>query len=244
MDKTHRPFVYSLSPCGATLESAQAVAGVADMYRITGDWHDCVPASEGGANWNCTGRPSWGPPGLATHFVAAHTVETMIGQPSFPDLDMLTPYHNASNDPAFRLQMTLWAITRSPLFYGGDLRSTELRAEDFKLLTNREVLAVSDSSSHNRQVLARPADGVYAWAASASLDSGGGLYVALFNTGAVTRRVSVGFSELGISAKAVCAVQDLWTHEPRGNATGKAAATLPATTGAELWRLRCGNQQQ
>ena len=47
-----------------------------------------------------------------------HVVESMIGvDGSFPDLDALTPYLNASDDRDFRLQMSFWAITRSPLFY-------------------------------------------------------------------------------------------------------------------------------
>ena len=44
--------------------------------------------------------------------------------------------------------MTLWAITRSPLIMGGDLR--HLDAATLALLTNREVLAVNQSSSENQ----------------------------------------------------------------------------------------------
>jgi hypothetical protein len=57
---------------------------------------------------------------------------------SFPDLDMLNPYHNSSTDPNFRAQMTLWAIARSPLIYGADIRGAS-SARDFALLTNAEA---------------------------------------------------------------------------------------------------------
>ena len=118
MQKTGRDFVYSLSPGGRTLKAAQEVSKVADMYRITGDWHDCVSVKATGFRWNCTGRADFGRLGLQEHFTNMHVVESMIGvDGSFPDLDALTPYLNASDDRDFRLQMSFWAITRSPLFY-------------------------------------------------------------------------------------------------------------------------------
>ena len=48
-------------------------------------------------------------------------------------------------------QVTFWAINRSPLFIGLDLRSVK-KASDLQLLTNPEVLEVTDTSSFNRQV--------------------------------------------------------------------------------------------
>jgi hypothetical protein len=55
-----------------------------------------------------------------------------------------------AQDPGFRFQMTLWAIVRSPLFIGLDLRQVD--AADLTLLTNDAVLAVNSRSSGNRQV--------------------------------------------------------------------------------------------
>ena len=70
---------------------------------------------------------------------------------------MLNPYKNAKDDPDFKLQMTLWAITRSPLIYGADIREPSLTADDFALMTNERVLAVSANSRGNRQVLSEGA---------------------------------------------------------------------------------------
>ena len=48
--------------------------------------------------------------------------------------------------------MTLWSIFRSPLMLGGDLPSND--AWDLSVLTNKEVLAVNQESSHNRELSA------------------------------------------------------------------------------------------
>ena len=242
MQKTGRDFVYSLSPGGRTLKAAQEVSRVADMYRITGDWHDCVSVKATGFRWNCTGRADFGRPGLQEHFTNMHVVESMIGvDGSFPDLDALTPYLNASDDRDFRLQMSFWAITRSPLFYGADIRSPDLTADDFKLLTNREVLKVNEGSSHNRQISATP-EGAYVWAAQAPKVTSRypELYVGLFNIGERPQRVGVSFRALGVSAGARCKAMDLWTGAPVGlRVPGEVGALLPPRNGAELYRLEC-----
>lgn len=150
---------------------------------------------------------------------------------------MLSPYNNSRDDKGFQLQMTLWAITRSPLFYGGDLRSPSLTAADFALLTNREVLAITDNTSHNRQVSATK--DTYVWAADSA--DGNHIYVALFNIGTQPVTVSATFEQLGVNSKAhTCDVHDVWTHTALAPMTGQVAAHLSGPDGAVLWRLsRC-----
>jgi hypothetical protein len=105
--KSGREMIYSLSPGGENripqlVADAKEIAASVNIYRITGDWH--------GGN-------------LEHHFqvAAAMSGASLIGGPSFnsvgsfPDLDMLNPYTNASSDPNFKAQMTFWAINRSPL---------------------------------------------------------------------------------------------------------------------------------
>jgi alpha-galactosidase len=72
--------------------------------------------------------------------------------------------------------MSLWAIARSPLIFGGDM--TRMDTFTLSLLTNAEVLAVDQSSSGSRQLFNR--DGLIGWVASVrgSEDK----YLALFNT--------------------------------------------------------------
>jgi hypothetical protein len=226
------PTVYSLSPGNAaTSTMGKNISGIADMYRITSDWHDCED-------------PKWGRDcgNLTEHFSQAHEFESLIGKPSFPDQDILSPYNltKDANDPAFRFQMTLWVITRSPLFIGLDLANTTLQASDLTLLTNVNVLEVNSNSSGNRQVLA-VSGGRYVWAAEAKASTAQErvLYVALFNNGGSPNNVDVTFAQLGLpTGLAKCEVHDLWTGKQEVAATGgKMSRTLPATTGAELYRL-------
>ena len=100
IDKAGHPTTYSLSPGnGATLEQGQNISHVADMYRITSDWHDCEDGRWGKGCGNFT-----------EHFAQAHAFESLIGHPSFPSQDALSPYNSVAdpNDTAFRFQMTFW----------------------------------------------------------------------------------------------------------------------------------------
>lgn len=272
MTNSGRKFVYSLSPGGGNnLANAQAVAQVADMYRITGDWHDCksrwrwdaggMRPGPAGQMWNCTKNarlPStvWGRPGLHEHFTNAVVTESMIGNGSYPDPDALTPYMNATDDQDFRLQMTFWAIQRAPLFTSLDMRSPEMTAEDFKLLTNRAVLAVNEASSQNRQLSATcddprgPMDPFFdiavckfVWAA---LAPDGGRYLALMNIGTSAQHVSVDLLELGVRRAEGCAVTDLWRGEKVEVIEGGrlVARDLPAVNGAELYHLQCAEDDR
>ena len=51
---------------------------------------------------------------------------------------------------ASQAQMTLWSMTRSPLIYGADMRSASLTQDDFALMLNPEVLAITKTSTKNR----------------------------------------------------------------------------------------------
>jgi hypothetical protein len=226
------PTVYSLSPGGKCNRSmGKNISEVADMYRITGDWHDCQDGRWGKHCGN-----------LTEHFQQAHEFESLIGLPSFPDLDILSPYNvtNDANDPGFRFQMTLWVIVRSPLFIGFDLTDTSLQPSDLALLTNADVLEVNAHSSGNHQVSAM-SGGRYVWGAEAAASTAHQrvLYVALLNNGFTEQTVSVDFSQLGLPAGlSKCEVRDLWTGKQGADATGgKVTRVLPATTGAELYRL-------
>ena len=114
-------------------------------------------------------------------------------------------------------------------------------AEDFALLTNRDVLAVNSASSHNRQVSAScdgPQACKYVWAA---LAPDGGRFIALMNIGDDAQEVSVPLPELGIAPTAKCVVRDLWRGEeaPHARRRDVLAANLPAQNGAELYHLQC-----
>jgi len=236
IQKSGRPMTYSLSPGGGNrslngtdeIPLAAAVANITNLYRITDDWH-------GGD--------------MKYHYAVAHAMEPFIGAVglggdlSFPDLDMLNPYTNAKDDLDFKLQMTLWAIARSPLMYGADIRDPSLTAADFALMTNARVLDVQVKSVKNRQIYSK--GGVVVWAAmganaatlSDSSSADPTAYVALMNYNTHPVNASVTYQQLGSLAVSSCTVINLWSGQSLGTVEAAVTAQLAASNGAALYSL-------
>jgi hypothetical protein len=123
--------------------------------------------------------------------------------------------------------MTLWAIFRSPLMAGGELRDTD--PWTLSLLTNPEVLQVNQASSGNRPV-SRSGSGI-AWSAAGP---GGEVFVALFNVGDRPASVAASWNDLGVTGPR--SVRDLWRRAEDGRAEGSVERRLPPH-GAALLRL-------
>jgi alpha-galactosidase len=213
--KTGRPMVLSLSPGETPVIRAEHVRNHAQLWRISDDFWDEWAMLEAQfvrlENWNPWRRPG-----------------------AWPDADMLPLGRLALGDRDTRFTpaeqqtvMTLWAIARSPLIMGGDLR--HLDAPTLALLTNREVLAVNQASTDNQPHFVL--DGTRVWTARAA---NGDAYLALFNTGKAEREVGFKLAPLGIDS---AEVTDLWTEQPLGSHTGSFSAALPSH-GAGLYRLR------
>lgn len=234
-----RPIVYSLSPGGNPNRTAQAksVARFANMYRVTGDTWD---------HWSM----------LEDHFdTAAELADAGVigaegpgGSKSFPDLDMLPlgyvtkagddhriPDHwtSLTKDEQTTL-MTLWAMARSPLIYGGDARL--LGSEDgqftLKLLTNPEMLRVSAESSNNHQV--RVVEGERVWAAQGRQHE---TIAAFFNTGDEDKTMTASLSLLGVDGRFPgVSVRDLWAQQALDDVTDEISVEVPSH-GARLLSL-------
>lgn len=154
-----RNITYSLSPGGGNNRTVGAgeVSKYVNMYRVTGDTWD---------HWSM----------LEDHFVTASEMADAkligaagpAGSKSFPDLDMLPlgfvtqpgdshklPNHmsNLTKDEQTQL-MTIWAMARSPLVFGGDARvlGTAKNKLTLELLTNKDMLDISDNSFNNHEV--------------------------------------------------------------------------------------------
>jgi hypothetical protein len=213
---TGRPIILSLSPGETPVPRGDHVRRYAQMWRISDDFWDEWPLLDAQftrlENWNPHRRPG-----------------------AWPDADMLPlgrlalGERNTKFTPAEqRTLMTLWSIARSPLIMGGDLR--HLDAATLALLTNPEVIAVNQHSIANQPHFVE--DGMRVW--TARPEGSADRYVALFNTTDKPREVGVDFRWLGIHSPV--RVRDLWDRKPRGTATSRLVATLPAH-GAGLYRL-------
>jgi hypothetical protein len=115
---------------------------------------------------------------------------------------------------------TLWAIAKSPLFTGDDL--TKLDSYGLSLLTNREVIALNQSSAPPAEPVTA-SDPQQVWAAK---NPNGTYTVALFNMSDAPASVTANWSTLGFKGKA--SVRDVWNQENLGSYTDKITQALPA----------------
>jgi len=192
------------------------VSRFAQMWRISDDFWD-----------------EW--PMLLAQFTRLENWNPVRREGAWPDPDMLPLGRLAlgARDTRFtpdeqRTLMTLWAITRSPLIMGGDLR--HLDEATLALLTNREVIEVDQHSTDNQPHFER--DGVRLWSAKAP--SGSNRYAALFNISHVPRTASLPLARLDLAGPV--AVRDLWEGRDLGAMSGAVTADLPPH-GAALYRL-------
>jgi len=162
IDKTGRPIVLSLSPGATPVSAGPHVMNHANMWRITDDFWD-----------------QWGL--LYAMFERLDVWTPFRGPGHFPDADMLplgiidfNRPTKFTRDEQYTL-MSLWAIGRSPLIFGGDM--TRLDDLTKELLTNPEMLKVNQESTNNRQLYNNK--NLIAWAAD--IPGNTGKYVALFN---------------------------------------------------------------
>jgi alpha-galactosidase len=168
IDQTGRKIVFSTSPGETPMANAEHIKKHANMWRIIGDFWD---------NW----------PQLYAEFEVCSRWAPHIGNGHFPDADMLPlgrigiraergddRMSGFTRDEQITL-MSLFAIFRSPLMFGGDLPSND----DFtlSLLTHKEILAVNKYSQNNKQLFRK--DDLIAW--TADDPQSGDKYLALFN---------------------------------------------------------------
>jgi alpha-galactosidase len=201
--KSGASIILSLSPGPAPISEAAGLRNNAQMWRISDDFWD---------DWKL----------LKKQFDYTRDWAPFIGKDdSWPDADMLplgklriTDKNGAPQQTRFTLDeqqtvMTLWSMFRSPLIFGGDLPSAD--SATLALLTNREVLAIDQNSSDNRQAFERR--NLRAWLAAApkSQDK----YVAVFNLGDAAEAIHLNWTELGIQV-ANPSVRDLWLHKDLG----------------------------
>lgn len=162
IDKTGRPIVLSLSPGATPVDKGAHVKDYANMWRITDDFWD-----------------QWGL--LYAMFERLDVWTPFRGPGHFPDADMLplgiidfNRPTKFTKDEQYTL-MSLWAIGRSPLIFGGDM--TKLDDLTKELLTNPEMLKVNQESTNNRQLYNDK--NLIVW--TADVPNSNDKYVALFN---------------------------------------------------------------
>lgn len=161
--KSKRKIVLSLSPGETDIAAAQHVMLNANMWRISDDFWD-----------------SW--PALMEQFDRLRNWNGFMGPGHFPDADMLPlgTLQNGTRKTNFtpdeqRTMMSLWAIAKSPLMLGADMR--KLDDATLSLLTNEAMLRINQESVGNAPFYSK--DNIIGWKAYDPKTKD--LYVAVFN---------------------------------------------------------------
>jgi alpha-galactosidase len=197
-----RPIVYSLCQYG--------------MLNV-GEWG----RRAGGNLWRTTRdiRDTWASM-TDNGFEKQAGLEKYAGPGSWNDPDMLEIGNGAMSLEEYRVHMSLWSILAAPLMAGNDLR--DMPADIAAILTNKEVIAVDqDSLSKQGSRVAKNGDGEV-WSKPLA---GGAMAVGLFNRGTEAMKITVQWSDLGITGAK--GVRDLWAHSDRGTVSGSYAADVP-----------------
>ena len=118
------------------------------------------------------------------------------------------------------LHVALWALQAAPLFIGADL--SQLDPFTLSLLTNDEVLDVDQDPAGKAAARIWQRGRLEVWARPLS---DGTMAVGLFNRGLAPERVTVRWSELGLSGAQP--VRDLWRREDAGTFDAAFSASVP-----------------
>jgi alpha-galactosidase len=223
IDGVNRPMVLSLSPgVDMSIEYSDHLKQNCELFRISGDfwdrWEDLKAQFETCRIWSpYTGPGCWADADMLPLGHIGIRAERGVDRQS-----LLTRAEQIT-------LMTLWAICRSPLMFGGDLPSSD----DFtlNLLTNDEVLQVNQASWDNQELMCQ-GDQI-AWTAK-SLDSDD-LYLALFNIGEdSTTPIEIDLTSLGGGTR--YHIRDLWERTDLGVTHGILRETIEPHS-ARLYRL-------
>lgn len=154
IDNSGHTIVLSTSPGETPIEFADHIKRNANMWRIVGDFWD-----------------TW--PQVKEHFEICNRWSPYIENGHFPDADMLPlgrigiraengddRMSRLSKDEQITL-MSLFAIFRSPLMFGGDLPGNDKFT--LSLLANKDVLSINQFSQNNKQLFRH--DDIIAWTA-------------------------------------------------------------------------------
>ena len=168
IDNCGRPIVLSISPGGDRPESIEFLKNNVNMWRTSNDFWD---------NW----------PALKNQFKVLKSWAGLGVKGCYPDGDMLPlgkiglraergepRMTGFTKDEQYTL-MSLFAIFRSPLMFGGDLPSND--EFTLSLITNKNVLKVNQYSADGKQLFRE--NDIIAW--TADDPETGDKYLALFN---------------------------------------------------------------
>ena len=223
--KTGRPMIFYLCIWGNE-QPWEWAQGKAQMWRTEND----ISLEKNHVEW---GR-------MVGNFESNTVHSVLTGPESWNDADMLEIGNPGLNDVEAEAQMSMWAISPSPLLAGADL--THMSARTREIYLNHEVLAVNqDALGAGAEKIAEAGPGLEVWDKPLGARTGGEYAVLLLNTTGRSAAMEVRWSQLDLQPRPV--VRDLWQHSnlPAGPESYKAtvaghSAVLLRVAGKRLWQ--------
>jgi alpha-galactosidase len=193
--KTGRPMIFYLCSWGNE-EPWEWAQGKAQMWRTEGD----ISLEKNHVEWA----------NVVRNFETNTSHSVFSGPESWNDADMLEIGNPGLNDAEARAQMSMWAISPSPLLAGADL--THLSAEARATYLNKEVLAVNqDALGAGAEKISESGPGIEVWAKPLGTRTSGNYAVMLLNASAENAAMEIRWRQLDLLPKV--AVRDLWLHK-------------------------------
>ena len=205
---TGRPIVFSLCQYGwlNVGEWGSSVGG--NLWRSTGDISD---------NWASMSRIG---------FDQQVGREKYAGPGHWNDPDMLEIGNGGMTSTEYRTHMSLWSMLAAPLIAGNDIRTMPDYIHD--ILTNKEVIAVDqDPAGIQGTRVNKIGPAGYTLEVWKKPLANGAVAVGLFNRSLDTARITVKWSDVGIS-KENPKVRDLWAHRDLQNTGTEYAVNVPS----------------
>jgi hypothetical protein len=160
----------------------------------------------------------------------AHAV--LSGPESWNDADMLEIGNPGLNDTEAQAQLSMWAMSPSPLLAGADLVHMRDRAK--AIYTNQEVIAIDqDPLGAGAEKVWQGAPGVEVWQRPLGSRTGDSVAVMLLNARDTAQPMHVSWQQLGLQDRA--RARDVWAH--RNLTASDAYASTLAPHSAVLLRI-------
>jgi alpha-galactosidase len=183
-----RPIIYSLCQYGLLDVGEWGAAVGGHLWRTTGDISDRWQSMSTIGFDQQIGREKYAGPG------------------HWNDPDMLEIGNGGMTDIEYRTHMSLWSILAAPLLAGNDIRSMTDATKE--ILMNKEVIAIDQDNAGHQGTRVRKDGDLEVWTKPLAQ----GVAVGLFNRGAETAKITVKWSEVGVTKKNP-KVRDLWAHK-------------------------------
>ena len=212
-----RDIILSLSPGAAPVCEAEHLGNHANMWRMTNDFWD---------NWDL----------LKKMFDYCRDWFPFVKEGHWPDCDMIPLGKIRLCDPQSdhdtyftkdeqMLLMSLWAIFRSPLMFGGDMTMND--EFTLKLMQNEDIININQNSYCGRELYRKGSEIVWA----ANYDDG--YYMAQFNTGEEPLQTEFDPVYLGISGE--IDAYEIWSAEEQINVSRIKSEIAPH--GVKLYKI-------